>query len=458
LIFYWSAALLCFAIVLGGGTQVGLASDLVIQLLSAPLLVMTLFRLFESDAPRRWAPPLLILAGAFLLPLLQLIPLPPALWTALPGRELALSTYTTIGVPPPWMPVSLAPHATLYALFSMLPAAALFLAVLGMNTRERYALLIGPLVLGGASVLLGLAQLYGGHPQSVTLYSRANIGYAVGFFANRNHFAALLYSLLPLAAAWTLGSADRPENRRPIGLLLGGLAIATLVVGLSVAFSRAGVTLGVVAAFGCVLLIWQSRATTPLGKWPILAAVTVLLLVAVVLQFGLVDLLLRRTLADQQRSVMAATTLRAVAGFFGFGSGFGTFVPVYMIFEKPGDVRWGFVNHAHNDWLELTLEGGILAALLLAAFVVWFLHRAFVLWLQSDDATARDITLARAASLSASLLLLHSLLDYPLRTTTLMSLFAVCCGLVCVGVGKPAHGSRPRRTSRRRRHDDDAAI
>ena len=33
---------------------------------------------------------------------------------------------------------------------------------------------------------------------------------------------------------------------------------------------------------------------------------------------------------------------------------------------------WEVVNHAHNDWLELMLETGLLGLVLVIAFFVWF--------------------------------------------------------------------------------------
>ena len=67
----------------------------------------------------------------------------------------------------------------------------------------------------------------------------------------------------------------------------------------------------------------------------------------------------------------AGSTADGVAGTAAFaGSGFGTFVPILQAYERPADILVFFINHAHNDWLELTLEGGILAVLLLAAWLL----------------------------------------------------------------------------------------
>ena len=62
------------------------------------------------------------------------------------------------------------------------------------------------------------------------------------------------------------------------------------------------------------------------------------------------------------------------------GSGLGTFVPVYAMFEKPEDASPTYVNHAHNDILEVWLETGVLGLVLMGLFVVWLVRRSVEIW------------------------------------------------------------------------------
>ena len=48
------------------------------------------------------------------------------------------------------------------------------------------------------------------------------------------------------------------------------------------------------------------------------------------------------------------------------GTGFGTFVPVYQTAESLSGISPAILNHAHNDFIEIVLEGGIPAIALLA--------------------------------------------------------------------------------------------
>jgi O-antigen ligase len=103
-----------------------------------------------------------------------------------------------------------------------------------------------------------------------------------------------------------------------------------------------------------------------------------------------------------------------------------------------------YVNHAHNDWLEIWLEGGFLALAVLVAFLIWFVFASFGAWRAPlDRGRALDRALPQAASIVVILVLLHSAVDYPLRTTALMTLFAFCCALLVPPIRRP-HADAPR--------------
>lgn len=114
-----------------------------------------------------------------------------------------------------------------------------------------------------------------------------------------------------------------------------------------------------------------------------------------------------------------------------FGSGFGSFVPAYQLFEQPGAMISSYINQAHNDWLEIAIEGGFPAVIGMALFLIWFIVGNVQLWRQAN-ATPADLV-SRAAGISAFLLLAHSLVDYPLRVPLLMTWFGFFCGLIALG-------------------------
>ena len=85
----------------------------------------------------------------------------------------------------------------------------------------------------------------------------------------------------------------------------------------------------------------------------------------------------------------------AAMDFFPVGSGIKSFEPVFQLFERPHELTDELVNNAHNDWLELFLEGGIPAGLIMAAWLFWLTRKTFSSKDSSKD--ERVDRLARAA-------------------------------------------------------------
>ena len=104
----------------------------------------------------------------------------------------------------PWRPVSLAPQQSGLAILSLLAPFGVLLGTLQLSLRERRHLSVILLVVGMVSVAIGLLQVAQGPSSPLRFFEFTNPTEAVGFFANRNHFAALLYCLTLIAAAWML--------------------------------------------------------------------------------------------------------------------------------------------------------------------------------------------------------------------------------------------------------------
>lgn len=101
------------------------------------------------------------------------------------------------------------------------------------------------------------------------------------------------------------------------------------------------------------------------------------------------------------------------------GSGIGSFNRVYRLFEDPDEVTNVFVNHAHNDYLEVFAETGLLGAVLILAFLAWWGLRSVQAWRDARP----DAYWTQTASVVIGIILAHSLVDYPIRTPAIMALF-----------------------------------
>ena len=106
-------------------------------------------------------------------------------------------------------------------------------------------------------------------------------------------------------------------------------------------------------------------------------------------------------------------------------------MPVYATVEKEEAATFEYANRAHNDLVEVLLETGLMGLGLLVAFLFWFAKRTYSVSaapIRTDHNL--QITLQRSATLIILLLLAHSLVDYPLRTTALSSILVFFCAVL----------------------------
>jgi O-antigen ligase len=379
---------------------------------------------------------------------LHLIPLPVSLHAMLSGRSFVSSTFGIIGVAPSAMPITLSPSATLDCLLALLPPVSLFMAAVtiphGLRWMPAAAILAG----AAASVLLGLAQRFEGPQSDLYLYAFSNFGSATGFFSNRNHFAALLCVAIPLTWGLSLRLYQRPGIPGLAALAFGATMMVIMLLGLAAAASRAGIFLGMLALLLSTFMLWSPGSVRRRSSKARITSVALIAGALLVGQFGMAGIL-RLAETDpltEYRATIAEVTLKAAADFFPFGSGLGTFRPVYAMYEPPSAMTHAYINHAHNDWLELWLEGGLPAALLAAAFLALFAWQSWRVW--STSGHHPDDAIPRAASIGILVLLLHSAVDYPLRMPALASVFAVLLGLMFAhhALRTASEGKRSRRS------------
>ncbi|MFV0298296.1 MAG: O-antigen ligase family protein, partial [Hyphomicrobiaceae bacterium] len=204
-----SSSILVAAVALGGGTSSGFLSDFILDLFSVFALVFLAHRMIAGigRAPSRSAYCLLLVVAALLL--VQLVPLPPWLWETLPGRTVVVDALGLIGHSSTWMPITVSPTATWIGVLSCLPAFVVFWGTSELDRRGRRRLSLIFIALGVVSIFLGLLQVAQGPASALRFFSFTNPNDAVGFFANRNHFAALLYAVFLVAAVWAIQSSSR---------------------------------------------------------------------------------------------------------------------------------------------------------------------------------------------------------------------------------------------------------
>lgn len=427
-----AVVLLVFSFAFGGASQNHVLRLALVELASLPLLVVASGRLIQTGQWREHRFALGLLAAIVAIPLIQLIPLPPAIWTGLPGRDQMVLALELAGLQPAWAPLTVSPDRTWGSALALAPPAAFFLAVLSLPHDQRVRMVQICIAAAVAGVLLAAAQLASGG-DGLYLWNWTRAGSATGFFANRNHLASSLLVTLPFAVIFGAATLRRRDQQTRV-LWFSALFVGLVVVALAAIRSRAGITLFAPVMLVSLVAAWiaAGRGRPGSGLLVLIGAMGAALTAVAVLALPPV---LERFDAQGppevrfERWPLVAETAQT---YLPLGSGIGSFDSVYRSVEPLEELDGSFFNQAHNDYLETWLEAGWLGIGAILAFLVWYFRRCWMAWRAPPS---RDGDLQRAASIGIGVLLLHSVGDYPLRTVTLAVVLALCCGLLELAKG-----------------------
>lgn len=379
----------------------------------------------------------IFIAFGLCIPVIYLIPLPDQLWLNLPGRELQteilkwiestsdLSSYKVL---------SLYPLHTFSAFLVSLSALAVFLGASSANKRD---LVILSLVLLGSATLQGMiafAQYITSDPFFYFGLARTEV---LGTYLNTNHLTALMEMVEPLALALMVHAII--ENNKPaiprVLLILTHASISLLLT--FIAFtttSRMGTFLLILSIF---LSFWA--VTTPEMRKQVAVPIFLLrlaLLIAIVVSQYVMMETITGTAAEMEPSVVFGdlrwaifqASWEGIQAFFPFGSGPGTLpqtVQIYFSADNPAFQNY-FMNHAHNDYLGLIYETGILGVVLLVCFFCLYVRQ----WLLLRRFPVTKVkSLQSASGIGILIILIFSLTDFNLHTPANLVVFSFICGI-----------------------------
>lgn len=416
----------------GGSSSGAFYANAVLQVLSCGVIA---WAVWDSKLRRLRLAAWIMLAFALVfatMMLVQLAPLPADLWTQLPGRQIVVDGFEALGRPLPSLPLTLTPDETVFGLIKFLPALAAFVIAARLSGAELAASLPWAVLgCGVASVIVGLGQIFLGADAPLYLYEFTNRGLPVGFMANANHQATFLVMTLPFGAliiSRMVNDAHAGSINFGRGIILWVL-LAVIVLGVLMAGSVAGYAL---LAPSVLLSILIARGSSS-GR------ITTVVIVAVSLGLAILGAIVASSprlvglgatdLSDDylSRPDTYRRTFEAIGDTMPVGTGLGSFQAVFPAYEDPQDVTSTYMNHAHNDYLEFVLEFGLAGAILIALVVGWIAWRSVVVW--SEDA-GQGARLRKAASVALLLVVVHSVVDYPLRTAAISGFAGLCLGLM----------------------------
>lgn len=376
---------LVLALIFGGGTSQGLWSDHLLQIILLPAVFYALAKL--DIRQMGWLQILLSVAMLGFLAI-QFIP--------------SLHKYPeNLGLEPMLGLFSNAPQKALNRALFVLTIYPFFLLVQRLSANQQQALL--GYILFGLLINLTTSILQLSASQTLILATPLPFDILGGLFANPNHFSSLIYIAIPPLAWLLLWERERG------GLYLGAttvLALFSFAVG-----SAAAMVLTVGLAIVSFLMLAKKFSLSPLIR-------AALLLGILVGGAALIYLRDPEALQSSGRVEIFQATWLAIIAHWPQGSGLGSFVEVYPLFEPTANIVAQYTNHAHNDFLELLLEGGVFMAIILVLYGVILAKSIHVRGLK------------QAALLAIIALLAHSVVDYPLRTMAIALIFATLNGIL----------------------------
>lgn len=447
-----SAALFLLVLLccLFGGAGFSLSGPYLLFFFAISLCTATLIYGARARSGESLHRPFAVIVGIiWLFPLLQLVPLPPGIWTSLPGREIATTVRSALGEADSWRSFSISQPDTWISFLGVSVFAIAFFGALQVSDRQMRALLWLLCGIAFADIIVGSFQVATGG-QLFDFHSSAHRATLIGFFSNRNHTALYLAAVMPLFTymVFTAKGAVRPYRNYAI---MSGLFV--LFIGVVGTSSRAGLTLGVMALLASIAMIsFRSRFLQSKKHFVIFALVAVAVVVPILVSERFTTVLQRfDSVSSDLRWTIWQQSWTVIQAYLPLGSGFGTFRTAYDPLEPLAMVSPQFVNNAHNDYLELLLEAGYPGVILFLVAIGTILVRA--VRVSPRIFSAGLMSVYTPAILFVLFVLAHSTVDYPVRRLAIAVPLALMLAILfrAAPAGETADPSSRRRVSSRPR-------
>ncbi|MGI8640496.1 MAG: O-antigen ligase family protein [Pyrinomonadaceae bacterium] len=376
------------------------------------------------------------LLGLILIGLIQLLPLRRA---AVSGELLSVPAVSSL---------SLASYQTRLAVAQLI-IYFIFLAValVFINSQKRLQKIVLVIIIFGSMMaFFGILQRLA-NPEAI--YGLRPAGQAIPFasFINQHHFAAFMEMTIGLTLAVLLGKSTKKDKRFLLIIAVILMGIAIVLTG-----SRGGM-LSLLGVVGFIIISnllnkqkdEHSTATNENNyrrNFALIAGGLALILGlfgAVILLGGDESLMRGIGLQTGQQDISNGRGhfwQIALKIFFDYpilGAGLDSFGTVFTRYDTWNGVYR--LEQAHNDYLQILADAGILGFVCVAAFIYLLFKQSLQTIGKTTDLFRRDV--AMGALVGCFGILLHSFFDFPLRTPSNAFFFLILTVLATVSINYP---------------------
>lgn len=375
-----------------------------------------------------------------LYPIFQLLPFPTAL-VDITGTQLNGHDLTIVGAGASSMGyLSIDRDATIGGFLNQMGFVAVFFLVMALTTsHQRLNRLM--LILGGVGIveaLYGLVLYFSGGDTG--LWDPGHMPTTVsGTFINQNHFAGLMELTIPVVIGLVIAEGGFHGVRRgatsfawrltELALSRRGILTFFLVVMISALIlttSRGAIGALFIAISGTFLLAARKRGSRP-SEFRVGLALICLVVVSMA-WLGTGEFLekVRESGFESNRGDLRDVSYRMIKDNPIVGTGVGTYRWAFPVYK---DERFGsgFYEHAHNDFLEILGEQGLVGFLLIFGAIFIVLCRIGRALMRRQDPLIRGGLFAGFAGCSS--LLIHGLVDFNLQIPANASFFFALLGI-----------------------------
>ncbi len=333
-------------------------------------------------------------------------------------------------------------HILLYAAYGMIA----FVVTQSLRRSSQFEDL-ARVVTGYGAVVAALAVLQGIAPNGKLLWiwPSAQGGWIYGSYVNHNHYAGLMELLTPFPIVLAVTRFSDGSRR----FIVAGIA-ALMAASIFLSGSRGGMLAFCAEMIVLAVLLLRSRQ----GNWKnaLMLGGMLLLVIGFLVWLGGNDLTQRLVSIHSEAHSEITGGMRVDIDRDGLrmflkrpilGWGLGTFPTVYPQFRSFYTTF--FVNQAHNDYLQLLVETGLVGFLIAAWFLVTVFRQATAKLRNWTETTSGALT--AAAVLGCVGILVHSALDFNLQIPANAALFYALCAIAAAA---PLQESQRKRVLRRR--------
>ncbi|MBV9242559.1 MAG: O-antigen ligase family protein [Acidobacteria bacterium] len=352
--------------------------------------------------------------------------------------------------------ISVDPFATSIAAVQIFSLVVFFAAMLvSFNSAKRLRALAAFIaIFGAAYAFFAILQSVLSPEMIYGIYKPATGGNPFGTFVNRNDYAAMMvmFSSLPLGMVF---SGAVPGERK----LLYLVAVALMATSLLLSQSRGGLVAFVAEVLFLVIVTSRGRGTKTVALKVGLSALFLLTAIGgavfvggetSLMRFGRKDVAVEAPSETTSRFHIWSVTTRMIAHSLPFGVGVGAFPAVYPEYDTGS----GFerVEQAHNDYLQLVSDAGLVGVVLGGLFIYALVRQARTS-VKVENGLRHGIAVGALAGIVA--ILVHSLFDFVLHITAVSLLFLMLVAMLVASARNYQDDvpdfDEPRRNSRRRR-------